>query len=221
MIAVLTPPDGETAETACRALARGGLSCAEITFRTDAAAEAISRAARIEGFVVGAGTVLSAQQARVARDAGAAFAVAPGTNDDVVRACAELELPFVPGAATPTEIDHARDLGCNVVKLFPAGSLGGPGFVKAMSAVYPELQFVPTGGVDSTSLASYLALPVGPRVWRKLARRRPAAGRASLRRGRASGPGGGGARPMKLRREGRLPLGPGRARRGDAATRPR
>ena len=159
VIAVLTPPDGETAETACRALARGGLSCAEITFRTDAAAEAISRAARIEGFVVGAGTVLSAQQARVARDAGAAFAVAPGTNDDVVRACAELELPFVPGAATPTEIDHARNLGCNVVKLFPAGSLGGPGFVKAMSAVYPELQFVPTGGVDSTSLASYLALP--------------------------------------------------------------
>lgn len=159
VVAVLTAPDGETAEAACRALARGGLSCAEITFRTEAAAEAISRAALIEGFVVGAGTVLSAQQARQARDAGAAFAVAPGTNDEVVRACEELELPFVPGAATATEIDHARNLGCSVVKLFPAGSLGGPSFVKAMSAVYPDVRFVPTGGIDSTSLSAYLSLP--------------------------------------------------------------
>ncbi len=159
VIAVLTAPDGETAEAACRALARGGLSCAEITFRTEAAAEAISRAAQIEGFVVGAGTVLSEQQARLAHEVGAAFAVAPGTNDDVVRACAELELPFVPGAATATEIDHARSLGCTVVKLFPAGALGGPGFVKAMSAVYPDLRFMPTGGVDAASLQAYLALP--------------------------------------------------------------
>jgi 2-dehydro-3-deoxyphosphogluconate aldolase/(4S)-4-hydroxy-2-oxoglutarate aldolase len=159
VVAVLTAPDGETAEAACRALARGGLSCAEITFRTEAAAEAISRAASIEGFVVGAGTVLSAQQARLAREAGAAFAVAPGTNDDVVHACADLDLPFVPGAATASEIDHARTLGCSVIKLFPAGSLGGPGFVKAMSAVYPDVRFVPTGGIDSTSLSAYLALP--------------------------------------------------------------
>jgi len=159
VVAVLTAPDGETAEAACKALAQGGLSCAEITFRTEAAAESISRAALIEGFVVGAGTVLSAQQARLARDAGAAFAVAPGTNDEVVRACSELELPFVPGAATATEIDHARNLGCGVVKLFPAGSLGGPGFVKAMCAVYPDVRFVPTGGIDSTSLSAYLALP--------------------------------------------------------------
>ena len=159
IVAVLTAPDGETAEAACRALARGGLSCAEITFRTEAAADAISRAALIEGFVVGAGTVLSPQQARQARDAGAAFAVAPGTNDEVVRACEEIELPFVPGAATATEIDHARNLGCRVVKLFPAGSLGGPSFVKAMSAVYPDVRFVPTGGIDSTSLSAYLSLP--------------------------------------------------------------
>ena len=159
VVAVVTATDGETAEAACRALARGGLSCAEITFRTEAAAEAISRAALIEGFVVGAGTVLSEQQARLARDAGAAFAVAPGTNDEVVHACAGLDLPFVPGAATATEIDHCRTLGCDVVKLFPAGSLGGPGFVKAMSAVYPDVRFVPTGGIDSTSLSTYLALP--------------------------------------------------------------
>jgi 2-dehydro-3-deoxyphosphogluconate aldolase/(4S)-4-hydroxy-2-oxoglutarate aldolase len=159
VVAVLTAPDAETAEAACRALARGGLSCAEITFRTEAAAEAIARAAQIEGFVVGAGTVLSAQQARLAHDAGAAFAVAPGTNDEVVDACAELELPFVPGAATATEVDHARSLGCGVVKLFPAGSLGGPGFVKAMSAVYPDVRFMPTGGVDATTLDAYLAVP--------------------------------------------------------------
>lgn len=159
VVAVMSAPDAETAEAACRALARGGLSCVEITFRTDAAAEAISRAAQIDGFLVGAGTVLSEQQARLARDAGAAFAVAPGTNDEVVRACRELGLPFVPGAATATEIDHARHLGCGVVKLFPVGSLGGPGFVKAMSAVYPDVRFVPTGGIDSTSLSAYLALP--------------------------------------------------------------
>ena len=104
--------------------------------------------------MVGAGTVLSEQQARLARDAGAAFAVAPGTNDEVVHACAGLDLPFVPGAATATEIDHCRTLGSDVVKLFPAGSLGGPGFVKAMSAVYPDVRFVPTGGIDSTSLST-------------------------------------------------------------------
>lgn len=159
VVAVLTAPDAETAEAACHALVRGGLSCAEITFRTEAAAEAIARAAQIEGFVVGAGTVLTEQQAHLAHEAGAAFAVAPGTNDAVVRACSELELPFVPGAATATEVDHARRLGCDVIKLFPAGSLGGPGFVKALAAVYPDVLFMPTGGVDATTLPSYLAVP--------------------------------------------------------------
>ena len=159
VVAVLSVPDAETAEAACRALARGGLGCAEITFRTEAAAEAIARVSQIDDFVVGAGTVLTAEQARRAHDAGAAFAVAPGTDEAVIDACRELGLPFVPGAATATEIGRARSLGCQVVKLFPASLLGGPPFVAAMSAVYPDVRFMPTGGVGPSSFRSYLDVP--------------------------------------------------------------
>ena len=156
VVAVLSTPDAETAEAACRALARGGLGCAEITFRTEAAAEAIARASQIDDFVVGAGTVLTGEQAKQARDAGAAFAVAPGTHEAVIDACRELGLPFVPGAATATEVGRARSLGCPVVKLFPVSLLGGPPFVSAMSSVFPDLSFLPTGGVGPSSLRSYL-----------------------------------------------------------------
>jgi 2-dehydro-3-deoxyphosphogluconate aldolase / (4S)-4-hydroxy-2-oxoglutarate aldolase len=159
IIAVMSVPDAETAEAACRALARGGLTCAEITFRTDNAAEAIARAALIEGFCVGAGTVLSEEQAQSAREAGAAFAVSPATNASIVRACRALGLPLIPGAGTATEIDGARLLGCSTVKLFPAESLGGPAFVRAMSSVYPNMLFVPTGGIASSNLSAYLAVP--------------------------------------------------------------
>ena len=159
VVAVLSAPDAETAEAACRALARGGLGCAEITFRTDAAAETIERVSKIDDFVVGAGTVVTAEQAREARDAGAAFAVAPGTDEAVVDACRELGLPFVPGAATATEVGHARSLGCEVVKLFPVSLLGGAPFVAAMSSVFPDTRFMPTGGVAPSSLRSYLDVP--------------------------------------------------------------
>ncbi len=159
VIAVLSAPDAETAETACRALARGGLGCAEITFRTEAAAEAIARVSQIDDFVVGAGTVLTVEQVRRAHDAGAAFAVAPGTDEAVIDACRELGLPFVPGAATASEIGRVRSLGCRIVKLFPASLLGGPPFVAAMSAVFPDVRFMPTGGVGPSSLRSYLEVP--------------------------------------------------------------
>ena len=159
VIAVLSVPDAETAEAACRALARGGLGCAEITFRTAAAAEAIARVSQIDDFVVGAGTVLTAGKARRAHHAGAAFAVAPATDVAVIDACRDLGLPFVPGAATATEIGRALSLGCPVVKLFPASLLGGPPFVAAMSAVYPDLRFMPTGGIGPASLRSYLDMP--------------------------------------------------------------
>ena len=103
--------------------------------------------------------MLTAEQARRAHDAGAAFAVAPGTDEAVIDACRELGLPFVPGAATATEIGRVRRLGCPVVKLFPASLLGGPPFVAAMSAVYPDVRFMPTGGVGPSSLRSYLDVP--------------------------------------------------------------
>jgi len=159
VVPVLTATDADEAEQACRALLAGGLAVVEITFRTAAAAEAIRRASAIDGLLVGAGTVLSTEQLGAAVDAGARFAVAPGTHDGVVEAAARAAIPFVPGAATPSEIEHARSLECRVVKIFPASLVGGPAFLKAVAAVYPDVRFVPTGGVGPDNLASYLELP--------------------------------------------------------------
>lgn len=159
VVPVLTAIDADEAERACRALLAGGLPAVEITFRTDAAAEAIQRAAEVDGLLVGAGTVLSPEQLSRAVDAGARFAVAPGTNDDVVAAALRAGVPFVPGVATPSEIERARALGCRVLKVFPASTLGGPSFVKAVAPVYPDVRFVPTGGVNPENLPAYLALP--------------------------------------------------------------
>jgi 2-dehydro-3-deoxyphosphogluconate aldolase/(4S)-4-hydroxy-2-oxoglutarate aldolase len=159
IVPVLTARDAVEAEAACHALLAGGLSVVEITFRTDAAAEAIRCAAKIEGLLVGAGTILSPEQLSLALDAGARFGVAPGTNPTVVEAARAGGLPFVPGAATPSEIDQAHALGCDVVKVFPASLVGGPAFVKAVAAVYPGVRFVPTGGITAENLASYLELP--------------------------------------------------------------
>jgi 2-dehydro-3-deoxyphosphogluconate aldolase / (4S)-4-hydroxy-2-oxoglutarate aldolase len=159
VVPVLTAHDADEAERACEALVAGGLPVVEITFRTDAAAEAIRGVARNEGMLVGAGTILSPDQLALALDAGAAFAVAPGTSEAVVEAAREAGVPFVPGTATPSEIDRARALGCDILKVFPASILGGPSFVKAVSAVYQDVRFVPTGGVNPGNLASYLELP--------------------------------------------------------------
>ena len=159
IVPVLTAADADEAERACHALVAGGLPVVEITFRTDAAAEALRRAAAIEGLLVGAGSILSSEQLDVAVAAGARFGVAPGTSPDVVEAARQAGLPFVPGVATPSEIERARSLGCTVLKVFPASLVGGPGFLKAVGAIYRDVRFVPTGGVDPENLASYLELP--------------------------------------------------------------
>lgn len=159
IVPLLTANDADEAERACHALLEGGLSVVEITFRTDAATEAIRRASGIGGLLVGAGTVLSPEQLARALDAGARFAVAPGTNDAVVDAARTADVPFVPGVATPSEIEHSRSLGCRVLKVFPASVVGGPAFLKAVAPVYPDIRFVPTGGVNPENLASYLELP--------------------------------------------------------------
>jgi len=159
VLPVMSVPDTAGAESACRALLAGGISCVEITFRTDAAADAIRRVAGIEGLLVGAGTVLSAEQAEAAAAAGARFAVAPGTSEAVVEACRRLGLPFFPGVATPSEIEQARALGCHTLKVFPAGTLGGVAFLRAVSAPYRDVRFVPTGGIDASNLAAYLGVP--------------------------------------------------------------
>ncbi|TMM10318.1 MAG: bifunctional 4-hydroxy-2-oxoglutarate aldolase/2-dehydro-3-deoxy-phosphogluconate aldolase, partial [Actinobacteria bacterium] len=113
----------------------------------------------IEGLTVGAGTVLSVEQLDEAIDAGARFAVAPSTNPLVIDAAQRAGLPFIPGAATPTEIDRGRSLGCTVIKIFPAAAVGGPAFLRAVSGVFPDVKFIPTGGVTAENLADYLAVP--------------------------------------------------------------
>jgi 2-dehydro-3-deoxyphosphogluconate aldolase/(4S)-4-hydroxy-2-oxoglutarate aldolase len=148
----------ETAEDVGRALVNAGLPCIEITFRAAGAAEAIRRARTIDGLLVGAGTVLTPDQARAAAEAGAAFALAPGLNEEIVDCCRELGLPFFPGVATPTEVDRARRLGLHTLKAFPIATLGGPAFLRAVSATHPDVRFIPTGGVNPTNLQEYLAL---------------------------------------------------------------
>ena len=159
VLPVMSVPDVAGAEAACRALLAGGVSCVEITFRTDAAADAIRRVSEIDGLLVGAGTVLSPEQAEAAAAAGARFAVAPGTSEPVVEACRELALPFFPGIATPSEIERARALGCRTLKVFPASTVGGVAFLRAVSAPYRDVRFIPTGGIDASNLAAHLAVP--------------------------------------------------------------
>jgi len=159
VLPVLTVFDVRTVEATCRALADGGVSCVEITYRTVCANEAIVRASQIPGLMVGAGTVLDAEQAVAAAQAGARFAVAPGLSEPVLAAAHEIGLPFFPGVATPSEIDRARSTGCRVVKVFPVSSLGGPAFVRSVAAPYPDMRFIPTGGINDGTIGQYLELP--------------------------------------------------------------
>jgi 2-dehydro-3-deoxyphosphogluconate aldolase/(4S)-4-hydroxy-2-oxoglutarate aldolase len=141
------------------ALIAGGLRCAEVTFRTAAAPGAIQTMARRGDMLVGAGTVLTVDQARQAVDAGATFLVSPGTNPPVVQWAVENNVPITPGVATPTDIDLAMSFGLEVVKFFPASVYGGPAAIKAIGAPYTRVRFIPTGGVSADNLADYLALP--------------------------------------------------------------
>jgi 2-dehydro-3-deoxyphosphogluconate aldolase/(4S)-4-hydroxy-2-oxoglutarate aldolase len=159
VLAVMTCDDADQAEAASRALVAGGLRCVEIAFRTPAAGEALRRVSRLDGVLAGAGTILEPDQARAAAAAGARFAVAPGTNSDVVEACAAAGLPFFPGVATPSEIETARALGCRVLKVFPAATLGGAAFLRAVSAPYRDVRFLPTGGVGAANLREFLSVP--------------------------------------------------------------
>ncbi|MEU2664391.1 bifunctional 4-hydroxy-2-oxoglutarate aldolase/2-dehydro-3-deoxy-phosphogluconate aldolase [Micromonospora sp. NPDC007220] len=141
------------------ALVRGGLPCAEVTFRTDAAAESIRVMSERGDLLVGAGTVLTPAQVDRAVEAGARFVVTPGFSPAVVRRCQEAGVPVFPGVATGTEIQMALDAGLDTVKFFPAEQLGGVAMIKALAAPYRSVRFVPTGGVNTANLADYLALP--------------------------------------------------------------
>ena len=142
------------------ALLAGGLACAEITFRTAAAEDAIHRiSSSLPEIMVGAGTVLSVEQADKAVNAGAQFVVCPGFNQKVVEWCLQNEIPVTPGVATPTEIDMALDKGLRILKFFPAEALGGITTLKAIGAPYANVKFIPTGGINQDNFADYLALP--------------------------------------------------------------
>jgi 2-dehydro-3-deoxyphosphogluconate aldolase / (4S)-4-hydroxy-2-oxoglutarate aldolase len=143
------------------ALIEGGLPVVEITFRTAAALEVIRKLAKERPqLLVGAGTVLTTADVDAAKSAGAVFAVAPGLNPQTVRRAQSIGLPFLPGIATPTDIEMGLSLGCKLLKFFPAESNGGVGMLKALSAPYKHagIRFLPTGGVNPANLESYLKL---------------------------------------------------------------
>ena len=159
IVPVITIKEAESAVPLGRALSDGGLPCAEVTFRTAGAAEAIRRiAGELPEMLVGAGTVLTPEQAAEARAAGAKFVVSPGFSPRVVDYCLENEIPIFPGVCTPTEIEAALEKGLRVLKFFPAEFVGGTAFLKAVGAPYGMVEFIPTGGVNTGNIGSYLAL---------------------------------------------------------------
>lgn len=157
IIPVVKINDAKKAVPLAKALAKGGLNAAEITFRTDAAEEAIKNIAKeCPDMLVGAGTVLTIEQAERALNAGAKFIVSPGFNPVVVKWCLDHGVTPLPGCTTPSEIEQALSLGLKVVKFFPAEQSGGLAKIKAMSAPYGGIKFMPTGGVSLDNVNSYL-----------------------------------------------------------------
>lgn len=158
IVPVIVIDDPADAVPLARALRDGGLPCAEVTFRTPGAAEAIQRmVGEYPDMLVGAGTVLTPEQAARAREAGARFIVAPGFNPAVVDYCLDQGIPVYPGVCTPTEIEMALGRGLQVLKFFPAEAVGGLAFLKAVAAPYVGVEFMPTGGVNINNLGDYLA----------------------------------------------------------------
>ncbi|MBN8603970.1 MAG: bifunctional 4-hydroxy-2-oxoglutarate aldolase/2-dehydro-3-deoxy-phosphogluconate aldolase, partial [Planctomycetes bacterium] len=151
VIAVLIIDDANDAVPLARALHAGGVDCIELTLRTDSAIESVRRiAAEVPEVVVGVGTILTPQQADAAKDAGADFGVAPGTNARVIQRAIEIGLPFSPGVCTPTDIEMALELGCRVLKFFPSEPSGGLNYLKSAAAPYMHLgvKYIPLGGVS-------------------------------------------------------------------------
>jgi 2-dehydro-3-deoxyphosphogluconate aldolase/(4S)-4-hydroxy-2-oxoglutarate aldolase len=140
-------------------LAAGGLPLVEVTFRTPAAEWAVRALAKRGDLLVGAGTILTTEQADRAIDAGAKFLVAPGTNPKIIEHAMKRGAPIVPGVATPSEIELATSLGAEILKFFPAETMGGAAALKAFAGPFPDMRFIPTGGITPELLSSYLRLP--------------------------------------------------------------
>ena len=158
IIPVVVIKDLNDAEPMLKALKAGGINCAEITFRTACAEDAIRLATeKFPDMNIGAGTVINKEQAKRAVNAGAKFIVSPGLSEEVAIYCKKINIPYFPGCVTPTEIMKAIELGLTVVKFFPSNIYGGLKAMKALSAPFPQVKFIPTGGVDSTNIDEYLA----------------------------------------------------------------
>ena len=158
VIPVIKIDDASQAVSLARALFAGGITTAEVTFRTDAAAYAIrSIASECPNVLVGAGTVLDTAQCRLAIEAGARFIVTPGYVSDVVNFCREAGVPIIPGCASAADMSHAVSAGLEVVKFFPSETLGGLRALKAYAPVFPKLRFIPTGGVKADNFLDYLS----------------------------------------------------------------
>ena len=160
VVPLVQADDPKIAVLTSRALAAGGLTVAEVVFRTDRALECLQAVAEeVPEIVAGAGTVLSADQAEAAVAAGARFIVSPGLDDAVVAVAKERGIPVYPGIVTPGELQHAFNLGLDVVKFFPASLAGGVPMLKALSSVFRTMRFMPTGGISPGNLVDYLAVP--------------------------------------------------------------
>jgi 2-dehydro-3-deoxyphosphogluconate aldolase/(4S)-4-hydroxy-2-oxoglutarate aldolase len=160
VVPVIVITDVVQAVPLAHALLAGGIDVMEITLRHAAGLPAIAAVARaVPAMHVGAGTVTRPQEMAQARDAGARFALSPGSSDALAQAAIDCELPFIPGAMTPSEVMHARDLGFGLVKLFPAAQAGGVAMLKALGGPLPDMKFCPTGGVSLANLPEYLQQP--------------------------------------------------------------
>ena len=158
IVPVIKVEDAADAVPLCKALSDGGLPVAEITFRSDAAEEAIRRVhEELPEVILGAGTVLTTDQVDRAVNAGATYIVSPGLNPEIVKYCQEKNVPIVPGCGNPSDIEVALSLGLKTVKFFPAEPLGGLKLIKAMAAPYGAVTFLPTGGVSESNLNDYLS----------------------------------------------------------------
>ena len=157
VIPVVVLEDAANAVPLAKALLAGGINICEITFRTDAACEAIKQIAlNVPEMIVGAGTVITKEQLKAATDAGAKFIVSPGSDLEVIRYAKELGVYMLPGAVTPTEVMQLIKEDIKVIKFFPAENYGGLKTIKALSAPFPNIKFVPTGGVSLSNLTTYL-----------------------------------------------------------------
>ena len=160
VVPVVAIQDAKDAKPLADVLVNGGLPCAEVTFRTAAAVDAIKAMAdAYPEMLLGAGTVITVEQAEKAIQCGAKYIISPGLDKDVVKYCQAQDVPVTPGIITPTELQKALKLGLEVVKFFPAEAAGGVKYLKALGGPFPQVKFIPTGGVSTANLTDYLVLP--------------------------------------------------------------